>query len=437
MTDLMAAMAGSGMSPVTHYVRYGADEGLDVTPVNEGNVPDPEPEPNPEPTPDPEPNPEPQPDPVLFSATEGRDAVTFHDGAADTFVTQCGSAVLEQQLVRMEFLNYHYSSGIMAVDGKVVLDPLVGSMSMDLGGFYAMLMDGNRTGFAGQLGRFPDGWTVARGKAGADPTSYDHFREMIFTATSDGDKDLLEVVWCPKGALEAQGFEFSEDPVLGVGESLYVNGTSVYTNTAATPISLSSLATPGQFLDLGVVDGMRLYIVDPVTGTSPYFPGGKPGLVCWSVNVADHPPLTVTYGDARTPIPQSFNEDGGNGEAIPWEVTEIVKGGTTLSTSSLGRLDAITDFNPAEDRIDLPEAVGALHKGGVLQAINDIAFSAVAGSGSGQVGANEAGLFKYGSDHYLFVNDGDASFNTETDIVIQLVGFSDADAAAMTVGNFV
>lgn len=122
----------------------------------------------------------------------------------------------------------------------------------------------------------------------------------------------------------------------------------------------------------------------------------------------------------------------------PLVVTEEVESAPgSLSSSSLTNLDSIADFNYRTDKIIIPEAVSALVKGSVeLSRVDASGFSAVAGDGAGQAGAGEAGLFKYGGDYYLFVNDAEAAFNSEADIVVKLTGLSDADAAAMTTAVF-
>ena len=104
----------------------------------------------------------------------------------------------------------------------------------------------------------------------------------------------------------------------------------------------------------------------------------------------------------------------------------------TPSKSTFNSLDSIYGFNYAEDRINVPAAVTALSKG-VLAGLNAQDWI----DATAKVAAGQAGLYTFGSDHYLYVNDADPSFNSQMDIVIRLVGISDADAAAMTSDIFI
>lgn len=107
-------------------------------------------------------------------------------------------------------------------------------------------------------------------------------------------------------------------------------------------------------------------------------------------------------------------------------------------TSILADMDTITGFNVGTDHILAPEAVTELVMFGQMGGNSlSAVLNSIAGSESTNANANEAGLFKYGAEWYLFVNNENASFSPEADIVIKLAGLPNDDAAHMTVDTFI
>lgn len=151
------------------------------------------------------------------------------------------------------------------------------------------------------------------------------------------------------------------------------------------------------------------------------------------------PFLATTAGPEHIRLEVVEEARGGAGGYAPLVVVETVQGrDETLSASSLICLDSVDGFAWTEDRIALPSVVERLVKGGEpLVDIGQDDFAAVVGQGEGQVGANEAGLFKHGGDYFLLINDANAEFSAVADVVVRLVGLDDADAVAMTLEIFV
>lgn len=265
----------------------------------------------------------------------------------------------------------------------------------------------------------------------------------------------------PDFTSERQYIDVSRNVVVQPGESITVGGVDIFTNYSERPLSGDDLVAYIAY-DKGFDGDPEGWVAS--CDTSGFF---------WfrAITAGDKELLTASYGTANrqltvrtfsegtdgalTPVPVDLVSEGRDDSLVELSTTELVKGvahssdalvvvedvkgvpssARTLPHSSLDELDSLIGFNPAEDRIILPEAVSALVKG-VLSGVAAEDFSGIAGSGEGMVGAGEAGLFKHANDYYVFVNDANASFNAETDVVIKLVGFTDAQAEAMTVEVF-
>ncbi len=221
----------------------------------------------------------------------------------------------------------------------------------------------------------PDGWTTERNGA-----------RVLYTALTVGDKDAIQV-----------SYTLSET---GLDGMVLADGGEARTDIMAVSMDNNAAA------------GWKPQIKPAFSIAASASGGAEPGT--------------------------AFGTDGSPRYVVNVAVTEVVKGmDAVIAGSTLAKLDIFAGFNWLEDRIALPTAVTRLVKGAAeLNGIGADDFSVLAGEEAGQVGAFQAGLFKYNAAYYLFINDGDQAFNTDTDIVIKLVGVSDADAEAMTADIF-
>jgi len=157
-----------------------------------------------------------------------------------------------------------------------------------------------------------------------------------------------------------------------------------------------------------------------------------------TMNSSSSMTFTANSEGPQSPLIAKFSYEGykdfpnSNGGHTSRYLNVVEEGSDTVASTSSLQLgvyaDTIYGFNPSEDHISLPVAVNSLVKGGALTALSEAAA---------HVGANQAGLFKYGSDYYLYVNDANPAYDAEVDITIKLAGLSDADAASMTADIFV
>jgi VCBS repeat-containing protein len=125
---------------------------------------------------------------------------------------------------------------------------------------------------------------------------------------------------------------------------------------------------------------------------------------------------------------------GGNGQdlLVGGGGADLLTGGrgedtfrfTSLSDSLLTGFDRITDFQIGADRIDGPTAVKAANvaKLGAVASLTQTDISAVLTSS--KFGANRAATFSLGSQTFLALNDGTAGFQSTSDAVIEITGFT-------------
>jgi uncharacterized protein YjiK len=125
---------------------------------------------------------------------------------------------------------------------------------------------------------------------------------------------------------------------------------------------------------------------------------------------------------------------GGNGDdlLVGGRGADLLTGGkgedtfryTSFSDSLLTGFDRITDFQIGTDRLDGPTAVRAnnVAKLGVVGSLTQADISAVLTNSS--FGANRAATFRFGSQTFLALNDGIAGFQSSSDSIIEITGFS-------------
>ncbi|MCZ2207350.1 bluetail domain-containing putative surface protein, partial [Cylindrospermopsis raciborskii] len=115
--------------------------------------------------------------------------------------------------------------------------------------------------------------------------------------------------------------------------------------------------------------------------------------------------------------------------------------------SQVDKPDQITDFQIGKDKIKINTLVGVVstltragNGSGNLRSLVDSVFLDANGavSGNQSLGSNSAALIVSGGGTYLIVNDGTAEFNTGTDLVINITGYSGTlpGLGSITVSNF-
>lgn len=339
---------------------------------------------------------------VNFTATTKADTVTFAFNQADVFATKFGvDPVAEVQSA--DFAGITLAKGekitIKSNDDKIELTNNSGN---DLSGV---------TLASYLTGKIPfDDWAVTRDGA-----------KLLFTAKTAGeDYDDIDISYT-KAVAEAQSVDLSSI-TLGNGKTItftYAGKSFAYTNNTGADSAGMELA------------GRIVAATEGLDGWTKSADGAK---LLFTAKTAgqDLALITGKYGDTDTAV--TVVEDVKGAEHVPTDIdiNEDVKGvSTDEGTSLLAKLDTIAGFKPAQDRIEVPhEITGLVH--GELKGITVDDFKAVAGTGTGKVGAWSAGVFRYDGDNYLFINDGDAAFNESTDIVIKLVGVSYSNIEDMT-----
>jgi Ca2+-binding RTX toxin-like protein len=125
---------------------------------------------------------------------------------------------------------------------------------------------------------------------------------------------------------------------------------------------------------------------------------------------------------------------GGNGQdlLVGGGGADLLTGGngedtfrfTSLSDSLLSGFDRITALQIGIDRIDGPTAVKAANvaKLGAVASLTQTDISAVLTNS--KFGANRAATFSSGSQTFLALNDGTAGFQSNSDAVIEITGFT-------------
>jgi VCBS repeat-containing protein len=115
---------------------------------------------------------------------------------------------------------------------------------------------------------------------------------------------------------------------------------------------------------------------------------------------------------------------GGGADLLTGGIGEDTFRFTPLLDSLLSGFDRITDFQVGIDRIDGPTAVKAANvaKLGAVASLTQVDISAVLTSS--KFGASRAATFSVGSQTFLALNDGTAGFQSSSDAVIEITGFT-------------
>ena len=115
---------------------------------------------------------------------------------------------------------------------------------------------------------------------------------------------------------------------------------------------------------------------------------------------------------------------GGGADLLTGGIGEDVFRFTSLSDSLLSGFDRITDLKIGVDRIDGPTAVKAANiaKLGAVASLTQVDISAVLTSS--KFGASRAATFSVGSQTFLALNDGTVGFQSSSDAVIEITGFT-------------
>ena len=119
---------------------------------------------------------------------------------------------------------------------------------------------------------------------------------------------------------------------------------------------------------------------------------------------------------------------------------------TANSESLLGTgaaFDVITDFNSAQDKIDIARLNGTFATSVAAKNLTATAVTALTQTGISRVltnsafGANDAAaVFRFNGNHYLAVNDGNQGFQAATDSIIQLGSITDPNIIPTAVQVF-
>ena len=336
-----------------------------------------------------------------FAASVAAEAITFSNGSIETYTVGFGiGGTHEVQRIDFTGITLLANQRLILQDGNetVVLNSTTQSYTGDR---LAALATSVAFG----------GWTVKRDSA-----------ELTFTATSSGDKDSISISYSePKTEIQSADFT---GITLANGDAISVDGSVVYTNTSGVTQNAADIALA--------------FAGSTLSGwTFSHTPGESTVTMTSGTANTDMTPLSITSGATNAPVPVTEEVKGGPSVSTPMAVAEDVPGTDgILAGSSLSAMDSLFGFNPLEDFIDTPNTISRLVRGGELDALDARALAAVAGTGTDKIKANEAGLFTHNGTYYLFINDGEASFDSGKDIIIKLVGLTNADADAMTVDIF-
>jgi Ca2+-binding RTX toxin-like protein len=100
---------------------------------------------------------------------------------------------------------------------------------------------------------------------------------------------------------------------------------------------------------------------------------------------------------------------------------------TNNNQSQLAAFDVITDFNSAEDKIDITRLGASFATSVAAKNLTGTAVTALTQTGISKVltnstfgAADAAAVFQFNGNYYLAVNDGNQGFQAATDSIIQL-----------------
>jgi hypothetical protein len=210
------------------------------------------------------------------------------------------------------------------------------------------------------------------------------------------------------------------DKVLEPGEELYI-GDYTFENTTDDELSGKNLV---QAVEADMLLPANALAVDGVVEWVPRYVELGNGTL-WLYLSADGIDVSYTSPNAMQKLDVVQIVMGGAEGASTVDPSEEYFGSNLVElTSGLYDLDIITDFQIGQDKITIPngEILYLVVSDNTLYTVDYQGFRYVCLQGlSYSVGAHEAGLFFLNGDHYLLVNDGNPSFDPNTDIVIKLV----------------
>ncbi|MEA5451518.1 Ig-like domain-containing protein [Leptolyngbya sp. CCNP1308] len=221
----------------------------------------------------------------------------------------------------------------------------------------------------------------------------------------------------------------ANDSDIDQGDVLSITGVS---NPAGGSVVLNNNGTPANAADdfitfnpTGSGNGSFSYTLsDGKGGTTP----GAVNLLIGSRQTGGNGKDTLTGNNGPDIL------DGGNGPdvLVGGGGGDVLTGGNgpdtfrylTLGDSLLANFDRITDLQIGTDVIDGPTTVSAANVAelGAVNALTQAGIGAVLTNGS--FGANRAATFSLGSRTFVALNDGTAGFQSASDGVIEITGFS-------------
>jgi large repetitive protein len=224
-------------------------------------------------------------------------------------------------------------------------------------------------------------------------------------------------------SLLANDSDIDQGDVLSItGVSNAVGGTATF-NTNGTPANAADDFIT--FNPTGSGNGSFSYTLSD----------GKGGTTIGAVNLLIGSRQTGGNGkDTLTGNAGADTLDGGNGAdvLVGGGGGDVLTGGNgpdtfrylTLGDSLLANFDRITDLQIGTDIIDGPTAVSAANVAelGTVTALTQAGIGAVLTNGS--FGANRAATFSVGDRTFLALNDGTAGFQSASDGVIEITGYS-------------